>query len=836
MATLSPFVKDFVKRATEVPLLQLPALLDTFPQYWPLPRGDLYHWIPLLDRFDHILELFIKEYALNEGPQMQPFERRLLQRGDAEEGMPYPSTGATSEELDGQGYTEEGDRELIQSTLHFTRILLEHCGNRSLYASSTHINDLLHTTSLSLLRQCLKLSLRLAQRYQVARYKNHHPSAQAILLSNHYNINLDNLHKIAQPFPKPYNSGAPLGQTPGKGKDKAVQTATFNPSDLVAIAKEHISPATRTEMSSVAMSYYEQPAPTSQQGQAQTPAQSPSEAPPSTPTPRRTSNLGPSRDRPSPGDRSVSANDISSTPSRSRDSDLPSNAPKLFHIPANKVAETPAWKLVKEAVPNMTPEMRYELLNRIRIAKAFATQELSNQEILEIRLFAIANLAYALTESKFQERIGIPDQEEPRRFHLAHQLCDLLQPATNGQTPLTLQTETTAIMTLEALCKSRHKAAEVAEALAISLNHGVLYYELRKVISTLSVEEHADKHAELQQAEWRESTFDLINSLLSSNAQARYGEKMVAAGIMGILVEALSLRTARAEKFHERVLQFFDTFIHGVTTAFQTLADVKGLDIIADLTGYEVDAALKNSRSGNGLPPEYKSKVVDYEIPFYQQSTLRQLFKNTGHMFEHNAGSHDRLLRNLIDTPQILGSLRQVIENARIFGSNVWGGAVTIVTQFIHHEPTSYQVIGEAGLSKAFLESITEQKMPEELPSLDDFVQTQQPHKLELAADGEPSYPSVRGILPVGEVMNEIPAAFGAICLNESGMQLFQVSGALDKYFDIFLSPTHVRAMEDEGQTAAGIGSSFDELARHHPRLKAQIMTAVLNMLRRLRD
>ncbi|KAM3415628.1 E3 ubiquitin-protein ligase TOM1-like [Cercospora zeina] len=834
LSTLSPFVETFVHRSIEIPLYQLPAKLDGFPQHWPLPRGDLYHWVPLLDRFDHVLELFNREYRLCEGPQTQPFERRLLQQGDAAADTPYPGIAGQPQELDAAGYSAEGDRELVESILRFTRLLLEHCGNRSLYASSTHINDLLHTTSLSLLQQCLKLGLRLAQRYQVARYKNHNPAQQAVLLANHYNINLDHLHKIAMPFPKPHAQTNSSLQSSGKAKEKPATSLSFVPTDLVAIAKGPMPAAIRSAVSTVSLSYYEQMPAESPQA----PASHPSQMLASTPAPaRRASNLGPSRDRPSAGDRSASNDDSLPVPSKQREQENSSpTAPKIFTLPSTKVAQTAAWSLVKESIDKVPVDMQHELLNRIRIAKAFASPEVNVQEILEVRLLAVANLVYALSESKLQERIGIPDAEEPRRYHLAQQLSDLLQPATDGQIPLTLQMETTVLMTLEALSKSRNKVSEVGDALAIGVNHGVLYYELRKLISTLAVAPNADKAVELEESKWRDAVFELINSLLQCNAQARYGEKMVAAGIIGILAEALQLRTPRAERYYERTLQFFDSFVHGISTAFQTLADVRGLDIIADLTASEVNTALEKARNGHGLPAEFKSRVVDYDIPFYQQSTLRQLFKNTVHMFEHNTGGHDRLLRNLIDTPQVLGALRSVVENSSIFGANVWSGAVNIISSFIHNEPTSYQVIGEAGLSRSLLESITQQKIPDELPPPGEIVSANETPSIVADDDGQPIYPSVAGILPVGEVLCDVPTAFGAICLNENGMQLFQASGVLVKYFDIFLSPVHVRGMEDEGQTATTIGHAFDELARHQPRLKGQIMSAVLNMLKRLKE
>ncbi|KAI7225484.1 putative E3 ubiquitin-protein ligase, partial [Hortaea werneckii] len=570
--------------------------------------------------------------------------------------------------------------------------------------------------------------------------------------------------------------------------------------------------------------------------------QQPSDASPNTPTPvrRQTSALGPSRERPSPGDRSVSANDVTaSTPVKSRETgEQSSNAPKVFSIPANKVSSTPAWALLREALPNIPAELRFDLLNRVRIAKALTTPEDSAQELMEVRLLAISNLAFALSESKFHERVGVPDNEEPKRLHLAQQLCDLLQPATNGQKPLSLEAETTVVLTLEALLKSRHKGPEVIEALSISVNHGVLYYELRKVVATLHAEEHVDKPLELRELMWREATFDLVNNLQIHNAQSRSADRMVQAGIIAILVEVLGLRTTRAERFYDKILQFFASFIHGTDAAFPAFANNKGFDLIADLVQHEVQSSLQDVKSGNGLPQQYKSKVIDYEVPFFKQATLRQLVKFTGHLFEHNVGANDRLLRNLIDTPQMLGSLKTIIESPRIFGSNVWCGAVNIVTNFIHSEPTSYSVVGEAGLPKSILEAVVGESIEE--PSADADESTLVPELSSLptnidVVNGELQYPKV-SLLPVGDAMVDIPAAFGAICLNDShGMKLFKSSHAMFKFFNIFLSPPHVKALEDEGGNLAyGIGSGFDELARHHPRLKDQIVLAVSSMVQRV--
>src|SRR5262245_42709388 len=138
-------IADFVRATESIPLYQLPAHLASFPKHWPFPRGDAYHWIPVLNRFDRIpepfhqtyslAELFNHEYGLADGPQTQPFQRRLLLKGDAEEGSASSDQTTTDAVLDTLHVSQDGDRELVEHILNFTRMLLENCGNRSLYSS-----------------------------------------------------------------------------------------------------------------------------------------------------------------------------------------------------------------------------------------------------------------------------------------------------------------------------------------------------------------------------------------------------------------------------------------------------------------------------------------------------------------------------------------------------------------------------------------------------------------------------------------------------------------------------------------------------------------------------
>jgi E3 ubiquitin-protein ligase HUWE1 len=88
--------------------------------------------------------------------------------------------------------------------------------------------------------------------------------------------------------------------------------------------------------------------------------------------------------------------------------------------------------------------------------------------------------------------------------------------------------------------------------------------------------------------------------------------------------------------------------------------------------------------------------------------------------------------------------------------------------------------------------------------------------------------------MPTAETIGIIPQAFGAICLNNSGMKMFLASNALDSFFEIFESPEHVKCMSANKELPSNLGGSFDELVRHHPPLKTSIMNAILDMVARV--
>ena len=885
-----------------IPISRLPRHLESFQRQWPFPRGDIYHWIPLLNRFDNILEQFTTEYGLQKGPQTRSFERTLLEKGVATETTPAKVQGSTQEELDALGFDHDGDCYLVEAILVFSRVLLENCGNRSLYNSSDRIRELLNTTDVLLLSDALRLAVRLAQRYHASRQRGTNASQHlnTALLASHYNIDLEKVQKLAAPFTKfstpSASSSVSSGTAPpskGKGKISASQTKpATSSSDLVAIAKDYSvctnGSAHQTkhyelrgnqqpeweDWGHVVMAYYQPPtAPKEDKSPVATFPPAPHTP---SPTPRRPSGLSRQSRIPSFDDGSESPSSVTTTKT-----DEPNlGGMRTLDIPSSKVMSSRAEDILDTSIADLPKETQYELLTKLRVARSMTESALTRQQILAIRLLAITNLAYIYPEAVFQQKILQQDSDEPRRLQLAYQLAEIVHAHSNEQHGIPRWLQTISLGTIEALAKHKAKAADVCAALNVNVSHGVLMHILRKAISDMSTD--GPNHDNQEGDEWREALFSLLDTLPTS--APRTAESMIAAGLLEILVEILNLRTDKAERMFPKILTFLNTTIYTVRDAFQTLASLKGLDAISNLIAHEVQSGLNEAAQGHGLATENRTQVIDYRVPYFQQQTLRWLFKFVNHMMSHGSGNFDRLLRNLIDSPQLLGGLRTVITNAPIFGSNVWSGAVNIMSAFIHNEPTSFAVIAEAGLSRGLLEAITSRTFPEQNPSslqgestaggssgqTNEATRASTPQDMlrtSVAAlladpnarpDSDENFwnksiterlsPSnfqsmltrpgktvlAKGILPATDAIVTIPQAFGAICLNNSGLDLFVRSNALSVFFEVFESPDHVKSMDTESELARLLGSSFDELVRHHPELKDLVMLSVLSMVIRV--
>ncbi|KHN95843.1 TOM1 protein [Metarhizium album ARSEF 1941] len=867
--TLSPWLKNYVETASTIDLPSLPRHLSTFPSRWPFGRGDLYHWIPLLNRFDSILDHFNRTYELNQGPQPRAFATDVLLNNAKD--SPFSSEKQwTNTELQELGFPTDGDRVLIEAVLLFTRMLLEHCGNRSIYASSPHLNDLLNSTALSVLISALEVGSELAQRYQasVKRIGNASRQLSSVLLANHYNIDIERVQQIALPFVKTpivslADSASSMTPASNKGKEKAhgsissrISTPT-HANDLVAIAT--CDDAMWQGWGDVKILYFPQGGHASVDVSNETGRTSL----PSTPTPLRRSHTVGSQQN-TPRARNIAVDDSSPvlprTPAVPEEHVIPGQ--KSFDLPKSVVLTSSIYDLVKRCPDDMPAAAKYELFHRVRVAKALTDSLESRQKILAIRLLAITNLAYIHTESIFVDKVLRHDIDETRRYQLVYQLAELIHPSADGHSKIPLWLQTFALALLEAVSGFHARCQDVLSALNANVNHGILLYVIRKAVAGMQVDDTTDIGDQASEADdWRNNLFSLT---LHLSMATRVGSEMVSAGLMDILVEILHIRSQVAQRHHSMVLAFLDGLIWTYQNAFTAFFNAGGLGAVAQLLVDAVAEAQSSLQSSKGVKPDQQSLAVDYEIPYYQQQTLKWLLKFVHHVMSNSysyGGNTDRLLRNLAEKSDLLHSLREIMANKRSFGSVVWTNSVTVLSDFINNDPTSFAAISESGMIKTYLEAITGQPVPEQQQGGEskhteqhqqDEDDAESPDSSAAAAsvadeDDRPHPPPddqirrtrrnkpAEGILASSEAINIVPQVLNSICLNNMGMKLVVASRAFDSYLEIFESAQHVSCMEADSDLASNVGANFDELARHHPPLRTSISNAVIDMVARVR-
>lgn len=174
-------------------------------------------------------------------------------------------------------------------------------------------------------------------------------------------------------------------------------------------------------------------------------------------------------------------------------------------------------------------------------------------------------------------------------------------------------------------------------------------------------------------------------------------------------------------------------------------------------------------------------------------------------------------LRGLLDS-SLLKSVKKIMQHRSTFGPSALAlgtfscleisfpylrrdfQAINIMAIFVHNEPTCLPVIQEAELPEVFYSIIEE------------------------------------GLEPIIEVIQSVPNAIGALCLNQAGQeQLNARPNTIPSLFSIFTSEEHQRVLQEK-ENAVLIGTSIEELIRHHPSLKDKVFAAIKTTMGKIEE
>jgi E3 ubiquitin-protein ligase HUWE1 len=802
-------VSEVVKQLSTVPYADLPSVFGKWPQTWPFPRGDLNNWIEALDRFDSILQSFNSKYGLDKGPQTVPFGSTLLLEG---------SPGIDEKGLKERGFGPEGDRELVDGILVFSKLLVDKCANRAVYNSTDRLNDLLNTTSLSLLHSTLRIAFALAQRYAGMRPPAHHAG-------NFYDFDLERLQKLALPLGHLPASSAvgkrgPPSPVKAKSKEKTLPgskarrgSVAVSPNDFRSLCRD--TPQAKSSTAApdrdwsawahVKVSW----SPLASEQKPATAEASHLSEPPSTPTPMRHT------PGPSSTSTAVSPNE------NGHRSGVPGAEANMKHIEfsASDLASSSIEVILRDNLSDDMPaKVRFELLHQLRVAYGLATSAKTRKQLLEIRLLSISCLANVCSEPDLSQKLF--SVEKPQEF--IQQVVSLLHDNKKGHVIVPMSLQTLAMWTMSFLAHSKFCASEISTALGAGSSQGLLSQLIQKGLNDIAKDNDATDNAAGD--EWREATFTMPRTLIEvAGHHGRSSEVAVASSFIKSYLAGLGIHTGKAMRVHLRILDFMKTFFHHFKDGLAALLAADAFEALSNLVGSLVTSAWDLLRAGEGIPEQQKTRITDYEIPYLHQQIIRSVVDMINDISGHQGAQADRVLRSLVDSQALLRAFRLIVDQLSAFGAHTWSEVIKAICGFLHNEPTSYTVIFEAGIIQSILNTVNPSQDSAETP-------TQKRSKsISSAPENQP-----QGIPPVVDAIVNVSQVFGAICLTNAGFELFKASGALEKFFEIFESPAHVTVLSD-GNILALLGSTFDELIRHHPNLRNSVLSAVMVMLGRVR-
>ncbi|TCD71204.1 hypothetical protein EIP91_011682 [Steccherinum ochraceum] len=461
------------------------------------------------------------------------------------------------------------------------------------------------------------------------------------------------------------------------------------------------------------------------------------------------------------------------TPSRKTGAANPSTsaAPSgsvTVHIDGPTLQSKSAMQILADAVEkySVPEEEKFELLSRIRYAQALAPDHDTDREkLVAVRLLTTAIFGHTHPESQAQSSLFI--HEPDLIFHIA----ELLQ-LDQG---VDVQVQSAAIAALDSLGRYKGKIQEVLTAVNAGVNHGILMALLRKTVLQV-----ADPECTLPQAHVEA----LLSFVTYIATHASGGNMVVGAGLVPLLIQVIENRLPNRLYVLSKAMQLLDNVLYGYTNAFQLFCNVHGIEALVDRIQFEVDVDLEEHAHVKlpDIPASYGKLSVA------RAAVLKHIMRSMHRMMQSSGTSEG--LRGLLDS-SLLQSCKKIMERRGVFGPNIIPLAINIMATFVHNEATCLNVIQEAGLPEAFYRVVE------------------------------------AGLEPVIEVIQSVPNAMGALCLNQTGQdQLAARPNVIPGLLSIFTSERHQRVLQEK-ENAVLIGTAIEELIRHHPSLKNAVYQAI---------
>ncbi|KAJ7218040.1 hypothetical protein GGX14DRAFT_495423 [Mycena pura] len=410
---------------------------------------------------------------------------------------------------------------------------------------------------------------------------------------------------------------------------------------------------------------------------------------------------------------------------------------------------------------------KFELMCRIRSTIVLKHgNEAEREKLVVVRLLAIAIFGHTHPETQATSSLFLYEPD------LINHIAELLQ--VDKDIPISVQTA--AIAALDALAHYRNRIQEVLTAVNAGVNHGLLMSLTRRTAVDVANPDSTLPHS------FAEALLSFVTFIAS---HASGGNMVVGAGLIPLLIQFIENRLPHRLPLVSKTMQLVDNVLYSFTNAFQLFCSSHGVEALVDRIEYEIELDMKEYGDDQRSREIYGAHG---DLPVARAAILKHVLRSIHRMMQSSGTAEG--LRGLIDMT-ILESIKRIIKYRGLFGPTVVPLAINIMATFVHNEPTSLVIIQEAGLPEVFYSAIEV------------------------------------GLEPAIEVIQAIPNAIGALCLNEVGTaQLASHPSVIPAIFSIFTSEGHLKVLLDK-ENAVLIGTTIDELIRHHPSLKDPVFEAL---------
>ncbi|XP_062098638.1 E3 ubiquitin-protein ligase UPL2-like [Humulus lupulus] len=454
---------------------------------------------------------------------------------------------------------------------------------------------------------------------------------------------------------------------------------------------------------------------------------------------------------------------------------------RVIQIPDLHLRKEDDLELMKQCIDEfkVPSELRFSLLTRIRYARAFRSPRICR---LYSRICLLAFIVLVQSSDAHEELLSFFANEP----EYTNELIRIVR----SEETVSGNIRTLAMLALGAQLaaySASHERARILSGSSVSFaggNRMILLNVLQKAVLSLKNSNDPSSLAFVEAL----LQFYLLHVVSSSTTGSNIrGSGMVPTFLP--LLEDSDPTHLHLVCFAVKTLQKLMDYSSSAVSLFKELG---GVELLAQRLQIEVHRVIGSDVvNDNSMMIGESSRCGDDQL--YSQKRLIKVSLKALGSATYAPGNSSRSQHS--QDSSLPATLSLIYGNVNKFGGDIYHSAVTVMSEIIHKDPTSFSSLHEMGLPDAFISSV------------------------------------VAGILPSSKALTCVPNGLGAICLNAKGLEAVKESLALRFLVDIFTSKKYIVSMNE---AIVPLANAVEELLRHVSSLRSTGVDIIIEIVEKI--